>query len=120
MATMLQIGRSPARSVRPVILLAILCATSAEVRPQSAAITITLKGQSMIGPEIRATGPAAVPVIEGLLKGEVMFTNLLSLAGNHAFDLKVTGIMNSTPVTVEPLPPPRGLRARHAPIRIWL
>jgi len=73
--------------------------------------------------------PAAVPVIQGLLKGDVMFTNLeaaiaekgetvhegrgfltppealdalttfgfnlLSLSGNHAFDLKVTGIQNT-------------------------
>src|SRR6202023_2808959 len=73
--------------------------------------------------------PAAVPVIKGLLKGDVMFTNLeaaiaekgetgqegrgfltppeavdalqtfgfnlLSLSGNHAFDLKVKGIKNT-------------------------
>jgi poly-gamma-glutamate synthesis protein (capsule biosynthesis protein) len=83
----------------------------------------------MIRSDIRATAPAAVPVIQGLLKGDVMFTNLesavaekgetthegrgfltppealdalttfgfnlLSLAGNHAFDLKVTGIKNT-------------------------
>ncbi len=98
-------------------------------RPQSAPITITLTGQSMIRSDIRATAPAAVPVIQGLLKGDVVFTNLeasvaekgetvhegrgfltppealdaltsfgfnlLSLAGNHAFDLKVTGIHNT-------------------------
>ena len=77
----------------------------------------------MIRSDIRATAPAAVPVIQGLLKGDVVFTNLeaavaekgetihegrgfltppealdalktfgfnlLSLSGNHAFDLKV-------------------------------
>ncbi len=42
----------------------------------SAQITITLTGQSMIRSDIRATAPAAVPVIQGLLKGDVVFTNL--------------------------------------------
>jgi poly-gamma-glutamate capsule biosynthesis protein CapA/YwtB (metallophosphatase superfamily) len=98
-------------------------------RPQPAPITITLAGQSMIRSDIRATAPAAVPVIQGLLKGDVVFTNfeaavaekgetvregrgfltppealdalttfgfnLLSLSGNHAFDLNVTGIRNT-------------------------
>jgi poly-gamma-glutamate synthesis protein (capsule biosynthesis protein) len=92
-------------------------------------MTITLAGQSMIRSDIRATAPAAVPVIQGLLKGDVVFTNLeaavaekgetvhegrgfltppealdalttfgfnlLSLSGNHAFDLKATGIQNT-------------------------
>jgi poly-gamma-glutamate synthesis protein (capsule biosynthesis protein) len=92
-------------------------------------MTITLAGQSMIRSDIRATAPAAVPVIQGLLKGDVIFTNfeaavaergetvhegrgflspaealdamttfgfnLLSLSGNHAFDLKATGIQNT-------------------------
>ena len=83
----------------------------------------------MIRSDIRSTAPAAVPVIKGLLKGDVIFTNLeaavaekgqtvhegrgfltppealdalkslgfnlLSLAGNHAFDLKVAGIQNT-------------------------
>jgi poly-gamma-glutamate synthesis protein (capsule biosynthesis protein) len=106
-----------------------VCATGAALWPQSPAITITLVGQSMIRSDIRETVPAAVPVIQGLLKGDVMFTNLeaaiaekgetvhegrgfltppealdalttfgfnlLSLSGNHAFDLKVTGIQNT-------------------------
>jgi poly-gamma-glutamate capsule biosynthesis protein CapA/YwtB (metallophosphatase superfamily) len=92
-------------------------------------IRITLAGQSMIRSDIRQTAPAAVPVIQGLLKGDVVFTNLesvvaekgetiregrgfltppealdaiktfgfnlLSLAGNHAFDLKVAGVQNT-------------------------
>jgi len=129
MTTMLQTGRLLARWARLAVLFAIVCATSTAVRPQSAAITITLAGQSMIRSDIRATAPAAVPVIKGLLKGDVVFTslesavaekgetvqegrgfltppealdalstfgfNLLSLAGNHAFDLKVTGIRNT-------------------------
>ncbi len=97
--------------------------------PPSPVITITLTGQSMIRSDIRATAPAAVSVIQGLLKGDVVFTNLesavaergetihegrgfltppealdslktfgfnlLSLSGNHAFDLKVTGVQNT-------------------------
>jgi poly-gamma-glutamate synthesis protein (capsule biosynthesis protein) len=38
-------------------------------------LTITLAGQSMIRSDIRATAPAQVPVIQGLLKGDVIFTN---------------------------------------------
>ena len=76
MTTMLQTGQSLARSVRAAILFAIACATSSAVRAQSAAITITLAGQSMIRSDIRATAPAEVPVIQGLLKGDVVFTNL--------------------------------------------
>jgi poly-gamma-glutamate synthesis protein (capsule biosynthesis protein) len=111
--------------VKTAILLATLCAIgSAQPAP-----TITLTGQSMIRSDIRATAPAAVPVIQGLLKGDVVFTNLeaavaeagetihegrgfltppevldalttfgsnlLSLSGNHAFDLKVAGIQNT-------------------------
>src|SRR4029077_5319163 len=83
----------------------------------------------MIRSDIRMTAPAEVPVIQGLLKGDVVFTNLesavaekgetvhegrgfltppealdalttfgfnlLSLSGNHAFDLKATGIRNT-------------------------
>jgi poly-gamma-glutamate capsule biosynthesis protein CapA/YwtB (metallophosphatase superfamily) len=40
-----------------------------------ATITITLAGQSMIRSDLRATAPAEVPVIQGLLKGDVVFTN---------------------------------------------
>ncbi len=83
----------------------------------------------MIRSDLRATAPGAVAVIQGLLKGDVVFTNfeasiaekgeaaqegrgfltppealdaltacgfnLVSLAGNHAFDLKATGIRNT-------------------------
>jgi poly-gamma-glutamate synthesis protein (capsule biosynthesis protein) len=99
------------------------------VRAQSNEISITLTGQSMIRSDIRMTAPAEVPVIQRLLKGDVVFTNLesavaekgetaqegrgfltppealdalktfgfnlLALSGNHAFDLKVTGIRNT-------------------------
>ena len=40
------------------------------------AITVVLTGQSMIRSDLRATKPAAVPAIKGLLGGDVIFTNL--------------------------------------------
>jgi poly-gamma-glutamate synthesis protein (capsule biosynthesis protein) len=43
--------------------------------PTGSAIMITLTGQSMIRSDIRETAPAAVPVIQGLLKGDVVLTN---------------------------------------------
>jgi poly-gamma-glutamate capsule biosynthesis protein CapA/YwtB (metallophosphatase superfamily) len=129
MATMSKAGRVAARAASLAVLFAIVYAMGSAVWPQSTAITITLAGQSMIRSDIRATAPEAVPVIQGLLKGDVVFTNLesavaekgetaqegrgfltppealdalktfgvnlLSLSGNHAFDLKVTGIQNT-------------------------
>ena len=129
MAILLETGRFLAGETRPAALLAIVCTMAAAQSPQSTSITITVAGQSMIRSDIRATAPAAVPVIQGLLKGDVVFTNLeaavaekgetihegrgfltppealdamrtfgfnlLSLSGNHAFDLKVTGIQNT-------------------------
>src|SRR4029078_6628097 len=98
-------------------------------RPNTGTMTLTLAGQSMIRSDIRVSAPKAVPIIQGLLKGDVVFTNfeaavampgettregrgfltlpdaldalkacgvnLLSLSGNHAFDLKETGIYNT-------------------------
>src|SRR5579863_9387606 len=129
MATIWKAGWWLARAACFAFLLAIVCAICALAWPQSSPITITLAGQSMIRSDIRATSPAAVPVIQGLLKGDVVFTNLeaavaekgetvhegrgfltppealdaltsfgfnlLALSGNHAFDLKVTGIQNT-------------------------
>jgi poly-gamma-glutamate capsule biosynthesis protein CapA/YwtB (metallophosphatase superfamily) len=45
---------------------------------QSPTLSITLTGQSMIRSDIRAHAPAAVPTIESLLKGDVVFTNFES------------------------------------------
>src|SRR6202022_4676204 len=75
MATMLKIGRLLARTACLAVVFTIVCAMGAAPRPQSSAITITLAGQSMIRSDIRATAPAAVPVIQELLKGDVVFTN---------------------------------------------
>ena len=126
---MLKAGLLLLKAARLALLFVIAGAMCAPARPQSPAITVTLTGQSMIRSDIRSTAPAAVPVIKGLLKGDVVFTNLeaavaakgqtvhegrgfltppealdalktfgvnlLSLAGNHAFDLKVAGIQNT-------------------------
>src|SRR5277367_3452541 len=115
--------------VTMLIRWVIVCGMAAALSAQSTGITITLTGQSMIRSDIRATAPAAVPVIQSLLRGDVVFTNveaavaekgetthegrgfltppealdalttfgfnLLSLSGNHAFDLKATGIQNT-------------------------
>ncbi len=132
LATMSKTGRF-ATTTCLALLFAVLCAIGVAVRAQSNetanAIAITLTGQSMIRSDIRVTAPGAVPVIRGLLKGDVVFTNLesavaekgetvqegrgfltppealdalktfgfnlVALSGNHAFDLKVTGIQNT-------------------------
>ncbi len=129
MATTWKTGQRLATTARRAGLLVVVCAMGIAARPQSPEITITLAGQSMIRSDIRETVPAAVPVIQGLLKGDVIFTNLesavaekgeavqegrgfltppealdalktfgfnlVSLSGNHAFDLKATGIQNT-------------------------
>ncbi|HYV62578.1 MAG TPA: hypothetical protein VE958_07880, partial [Bryobacteraceae bacterium] len=71
MATRLKTGRFLARAACLAVLLAIVCTMGSAQRPQPAPITITLTGQSMIRSDIRATAPAAVPVIQGLLQGDV-------------------------------------------------
>lgn len=117
------------RTARFALVIAILGAISAPVWPQSNTITITVTGQSMMRSDMRSTAPAEVPIIQGLLKGDVIFTNLeaavaekgeathegrgfltppealdalktfgfnlVALSGNHAFDLKATGIQNT-------------------------
>src|ERR1700680_2646727 len=75
MATNMKTGRLLTRAACLAVLFAVLCTIGSAQRPQSAPITITLAGQSMIRSDIRATAPAAVPVIQGLLKGDVVFTN---------------------------------------------
>src|SRR3984957_290848 len=75
MAAMLKTGRLLMRAACFAVLFAILSPIGSSPRPQEAPVTITLAGQSMIRSDIRATAPAAVPVIQGLLKGDVIFTN---------------------------------------------
>jgi poly-gamma-glutamate synthesis protein (capsule biosynthesis protein) len=62
--------------MKPAIALAIAAAAAAMIQQSSTTMTITLTGQAMIRSDLRATAPAAVPVIRGLLKGDVVFTNL--------------------------------------------
>ncbi|MGB6942653.1 MAG: CapA family protein [Bryobacteraceae bacterium] len=69
-----------ARSKGRRIILAAGCVLAAEavwvpLRAQSATISITLTGQSMIRSDIRVHAPSEVPVIKSLLKGDVVFTN---------------------------------------------
>ena len=64
MATLLKTGRLLASAMWLAVLSAILFAMGAAARPQSAAITITLAGQSMIRSDIardRAGGRAGDP-----------------------------------------------------------
>src|SRR5215471_19504528 len=42
---------------------------------QSNGLTLTLTGQSMIRSDLRATAPDAIPRIQALLHGDVVFTN---------------------------------------------
>lgn len=58
------------------LYVAALAAAAAPAKAQSQTISITLAGQSMIRSDTRATAPAAVPAIQSLLKGDVIFTNV--------------------------------------------
>jgi poly-gamma-glutamate capsule biosynthesis protein CapA/YwtB (metallophosphatase superfamily) len=59
-----------------VSYLAMAFVGGAPAWPQSAVMTITLAGESMIRSDLRATAPSAVPRIKSLLNGDVIFTNL--------------------------------------------
>src|SRR5262249_47667783 len=118
--------RPPMKHARLSGLILTVVAGVASLSAQSTPITIVLAGQSMIRSDLRATKPAAMAPIQGLLSGDVVFTNLeaaiaqpgetiqegrgfltppealdalsamgfnlLALSGNHAFDLRETGI----------------------------
>src|SRR5579872_6694888 len=117
------------REARFALLPAAVCAIVVALSAQSPTLTIVLTGQSMLRSDLRATKPAAVSTIKGLLSGDVIFTNLegaiaepgettregrgfltppqaldaltamgfnlIALSGNHANDLKETGIRNT-------------------------
>ena len=59
------------------LLLVPTCVTAALllVFPAAAQITITVTGQSMLRSDLRETAPAAVPIMQSLLRGDVIFTN---------------------------------------------
>jgi poly-gamma-glutamate capsule biosynthesis protein CapA/YwtB (metallophosphatase superfamily) len=66
------------RLARAAVCVAIVFTTWGTLRAQSPALRITLAGQSMIRSDIRAHAPAAVPVIQSLLTGDIVFTNFES------------------------------------------
>jgi poly-gamma-glutamate capsule biosynthesis protein CapA/YwtB (metallophosphatase superfamily) len=76
MAKILRTATVSGRAALLAIPFAILCTTVFAQQPQGVPITITLTGQSMIRSDIRATAPAAVPIIRSLLSGDVILTNL--------------------------------------------
>src|SRR4051812_3798568 len=57
------------------VLAAGSIAAGRQAPPSPQTLTVTLTGQSMLRSDLRATAPKAVPVIAGLLKGDVVFTN---------------------------------------------
>ena len=71
MATIFGCGRL----LRATACLGIVFTMRRPLWAQSPALSITLTGQSMIRSDIRAHAPSAVPAIESLLKGDVVFTN---------------------------------------------
>ncbi len=77
---LVQIGSVNSRTRRGVAasaaLIVMLAAAPETQTPQSTSLIITLTGQSMVRSDIRVTAPKAVPVIQGLLKGDAVFTNL--------------------------------------------
>ena len=59
-----------------VLAAATLFAITITLSAQPSALTIVLTGQSMLRSDLRATRPPAMTAITGLLKGDVIFTNL--------------------------------------------
>jgi poly-gamma-glutamate capsule biosynthesis protein CapA/YwtB (metallophosphatase superfamily) len=62
--------------MRLVLMPATLVVLAVLLNAQPASMTIVLTGQSMLRSDLRATRPAAVAIIKGLLSGDVVFTNL--------------------------------------------
>jgi poly-gamma-glutamate capsule biosynthesis protein CapA/YwtB (metallophosphatase superfamily) len=59
----------------PLVVVAVAIAAGALSAQVPAPLTITLTGQAMIRSDLRATAPAALPIIKALLQGDVVFTN---------------------------------------------
>jgi poly-gamma-glutamate capsule biosynthesis protein CapA/YwtB (metallophosphatase superfamily) len=71
--------RIPSNVCALIAIIGMIAGTEGQAaKTTPATIMITLAGQSMIRSDLRATAPAAVPVIQGLLKGDVVFTNFES------------------------------------------
>jgi poly-gamma-glutamate synthesis protein (capsule biosynthesis protein) len=56
--------------------LATVCGIAMALQTPSPSITIVFTGQSMIRSDLRSAKPAAIPIIRGLLSGDVIFSNL--------------------------------------------
>jgi poly-gamma-glutamate capsule biosynthesis protein CapA/YwtB (metallophosphatase superfamily) len=71
-------SKSSCDSRRVVVVICVAAALLSTVAPawSQSSVTITLTGQSMIRSDLRATAPSAMPRIQALLKGDVIFTNL--------------------------------------------
>ena len=75
MRNTLRLGRFGTAAACRAAVFASAAWTAAAQSPGSNTITITLAGQSMLRSDLRETAPKAVPVIQSLLKGDVVFTN---------------------------------------------
>src|SRR5215204_6480575 len=65
------------RLLLAVVIIAGLGGAPARTQtPPGSRLTITLTGQSMLRSDLRVTAPPAVAVMQGMLKGDVVFTNL--------------------------------------------
>jgi len=63
------------KRLKQIPCLVVLIGACAPAWSQSS-VTITLTGQSMLRSDLRATAPSALPRIQALLRGDVIFTNL--------------------------------------------
>ena len=99
MAAIVRLNRFPPRVACLVMLLAI----GAAVWPDSQPMLITLTGQSMIRSDIRVTAPAAVPVIQSLLEGDVKFTNFEATVAERGESAHSGGSFLSPPEALDAL-----------------
>jgi poly-gamma-glutamate capsule biosynthesis protein CapA/YwtB (metallophosphatase superfamily) len=99
MAAILRLNRFLSRAACLVMLLAM----GAAVWPDSQPMLITLTGQSMIRSDIRVTAPAAVPVIQSLLKGDVKFTNFEATVAEKGESAHSGGSFLSPPEALDAL-----------------
>jgi len=91
------------RSMRAAALLAMAWAVGVALWPETQPMLITLTGQSMIRSDIRVTAPAAVPVIESLLKGDVKFTNFEATVAEQGESAQSGGSFLSPPEALDAL-----------------
>jgi poly-gamma-glutamate capsule biosynthesis protein CapA/YwtB (metallophosphatase superfamily) len=91
------------KSMRAAASLAMVWAVGVALWPQAQPMLITLTGQSMIRSDIRVTAPAAVPVIQSLLKGDVKFTNFEATVAEKGESAQSGGSFLSPPEALDAL-----------------